>query len=154
MGKSWLITIFMGKLTISMATSNAMLVYQRVDVTARLKRWRPGHHPCVFQPSLVMLELYHEIPTISNHIPNISQPYSHLIFLPTWYFLVFLPTCTSFHHSLSGWWLDKPLWKIWVNWDDEIPKSYGNIKVMFQSPPTSYWFLTLPTLTRWPLGAL
>ena len=24
-----------------------------------------------------------------------------------------------------------------VNWDDDIPKSYGKIKVMFQSPPTS-----------------
>ena len=29
------------------------------------------------------------------------------------------------------------LWKIWVNWDDDIPIFFGKIKVMFQSPPTS-----------------
>ena len=28
-----------------------------------------------------------------------------------------------------------------VNWDDDIPKSYGKIKVMFQSPPIRWgWF--------------
>ena len=31
-----------------------------------------------------------------------------------------------------------------VNWDDDIPKSYGKIKVMFQSPPTSIYSHLLP----------
>ena len=30
-----------------------------------------------------------------------------------------------------------PLKNMKVNWDDELPMSYGKIKVMFQSPPTS-----------------
>ena len=42
----------------------------------------------------------------------------------------------SNHQSWSGWWC-QTLWKILVNWNDDIPSIWENHPVMFQWPPTS-----------------
>ena len=31
-------------------------------------------------------------------------------------------------YMIPGWWLNKPLWKIWVNWNDDISKHMGKYK--------------------------
>ena len=45
-----------------------------------------------------------------------------------WLFIVFV-------YRFSGWWFG-PLWKIWVNWDDEIPNIWENKRC--SKPPTSF----------------
>ena len=44
----------------------------------------------------------------------------------------------------SGWWLE-PLWKILVNWDDDIPNSHGKIK---NGNQTTNQLILFPLCTR------
>ena len=44
--------------------------------------------------------------------------------------------------TTTGWWLSLPLWKIWVNWDDDIPNIWKKT-IMFQTTNKIYVYIRI-----------